>query len=116
MQFNNFEDIVAWQRSRDLAVLLYEFLRPLKDYSFKDQICRAVISMSNNIAEGYERNSKADFKRFLCFAKGSAGEVRSMLYIAVKLHYISEEQFKQLYGCSINISKMLASLIKSLGV
>jgi len=60
----------------------------LKDFGFKDQICRASVSVMNNIAEGFERRSDAEFKRFLFIAKGSCGEVRSMLYLALELRYI----------------------------
>ena len=68
-----------------MAVLIYGLFGDLKDYGFRDQVCRAVVSISNNIAEGFERGSDADFARFLVIAKGSSGEVKSMLYLAEKL-------------------------------
>ncbi|MDF2456717.1 MAG: hypothetical protein K0R51_2710 [Cytophagaceae bacterium] len=82
---------MAWQKAQDLAVIIYSTFSPLKDYGFKDQITRAVISISNNIAEGFDRNSSADFNRFLYFALASCSEVRSMLCLAERLNYISPE-------------------------
>ena len=68
MKFTCFEDILAWQKAQDLAVTIYQLFFPLKDYKFKDQICDAVVSISNNIAEGFERSTDADFTRFLVYA------------------------------------------------
>ncbi len=65
MIIQKFEDIIAWQKAQDFAVNIYSNFKELKDFGFKDQICRAVVSVSNNIAEGFERNSDAEFKRFL---------------------------------------------------
>ena len=68
----------------------------------------------NNIAEGFERKSNNEFKQFLFIAKGSCGEVRSMLYLAKELHKISDEVFSNLYNLSEEISKILSGLITSL--
>ncbi len=65
MGIQKFEDIVAWKKAQDLAVEIYSVFRTSKDYGFKDQICRATVSISNNIAEGFNRSSNADFSRFL---------------------------------------------------
>jgi len=75
---------------------------------------RAVVSIMNNIAEGFERMSNSEFRRFLFIAKGSCGEVRSMLYLAYKLGYVSATQFNDLRSKSTEISKMLSGLIKTL--
>jgi len=64
MKIEKFEDIIAWQKAQDLAVEIYSTFRLLKDYGFKDQICRAVVAISNNIAEGFDRSSDADFHDF----------------------------------------------------
>ncbi len=109
-----FEDIIAWQRAQEFAVVVYDLFRANKDYSFKDQIDRAVISISNNIAEGYERRSNNEFRQFLYIAKGSCGEARSMLYIAKRLGYASQSQFDKLQDEGMQISKMLSGLIKTL--
>jgi four helix bundle protein len=94
MKVKRFEDLIAWQKAIDLAELIYVHFRELKDFSFRDQICRAAVSVSNNIAEGFDRGSDADFKRFLNIARSSCNEVKSMLYLAERLHYIGslEEQ------------------------
>jgi four helix bundle protein len=86
MTINRFEDIIAWQKAQDLAFLVYTHFGNLRDFSFKDQICRASVSISNNIAEGFERNSDKDFARFLYIAKGSTSETKSMLYLAKRLN------------------------------
>lgn len=114
MKFDRFEDMIVWQKSQELAVSIYKSFQSLNDYGFKDQIQRAAVSISNNISEGFERKSNNEFKQFLFISKGSAGELRNMLYIAKKLNYISEEQFNFQYELSLTISKMLSSLIKTL--
>ncbi len=85
MAIKRFEDVIGWQKSQDYAVNIYGVFSVSKDFGFKDQICRAVISISNNIAEGFDRSSNADFSRFLYFALASCSEVKSMLYLAEKL-------------------------------
>jgi len=85
-----------------------------KDFNFRDQIIRATISIMNNIAEGYERRTNKDFKHFLYISKGSCGEVRSMIYIAQKLGYITCIEFDEIYGETVEISRMLSGFIKTL--
>lgn len=87
MTIQRFEDIIAWQKAQDLAVKIYGEFGYSRDFSFKDQICRAVVSISNNIAEGFDRNTTSkEFVRFLLISKGSCAEVKSMLYLAIKLN------------------------------
>ena len=114
MIIHRFEDIISWQKSKELTVLLYALFSKSSDYGFKDQIQRASVSVMNNIAEGFERKSNKEFKYFLFIAKGSCGEVRSMLYLAKELHKISDEDFKKLHSLSEEISKLLSGLIKTL--
>jgi len=114
MKFEKFEDIIAWQKSQNLVVECYGYFRNLRDYSFRDQIQRAAVSVMNNNAEGFERMGNKEFKKFLYIAKGSCGEVRSMLYLAEKLDYINKKQFDLLTAQTIEISKMLSGLIKTL--
>src|SRR5437762_614004 len=114
MKIERFEDILAWQKSKTLAIYVYECFKFSKDFSFRDQIQRAAISVSNNIAEGFERQSNKEFSKFLFIAKGSCAEVRSMLYIAQELKYLSKEDFDKLYTLSQEISKILSGFIKTL--
>jgi four helix bundle protein len=114
MKIQKFEDIIAWQKAIDFGEDIYLQFVNIKDWDFKNQICRAAVSISNNIAEGCDRSSKPEFKRFLFFSLGSCSEVKSMLYLAQKLDYLNEEQTKLLLGNAIEISKILTGLIKSL--
>ena len=114
MKFDSFEEIHAWQKAGALSVDVYSIFKDNKDFSFKDQIRRAAVSIMNNIAEGFERQSNKEFSRFLFISKGSCGEVRSMLYLAYKLNYITKIQFEDLKQRSTEISKMLSGLIKTL--
>lgn len=94
MKVERFEDFVAWQRGMDLAVNVYELSRQGKfarDFALTDQIHRAGISVPSNIAEGFERGSRAEFHRFLSIAKGSCGEVRTQIYLAKRLGYLNDE-------------------------
>lgn len=109
-----FEDLTVWQDSRNLVNHIYQQFSTLKDWGFRDQIQRASISVMNNIAEGFERNSDKDFRRFLIIAKASCGEVRSMLYIAQDIDYISEDESVKLKGYCLKISSSLGSFIKYL--
>lgn len=114
MKAERFEDLICWQKSKDLAVKIYKSFKSSGDFGFRDQIQRAAVSVSNNIAEGFERRSNKEFTQFLYIAKGSAGEVRSMLYIALDLDYISKEQFQNFFNDCLEISKITSGLIKSL--
>jgi four helix bundle protein len=114
MGIEKFEDIIAWQKAKELTILIYSNFKDSKDYSFKDQIQRAAVSIMNNIAEGFERKTNNEFRQFLYIAKGSCGEVRSMLYLAKELNTISESIFSTLYSLAEEISKILSGLIKTL--
>ncbi len=114
MSIEKFEEIISWQKAKELSVIIYSLLKDNRDYGFKDQIQRASISIGNNIAEGFERRSNKEFKQFLYIAKGSCGEVRSMLYIAIELKYISKREFDQISNLSLEISKLISGLIKKL--
>ncbi|CAM3505017.1 hypothetical protein FSS13T_10090 [Flavobacterium saliperosum S13] len=105
MAVQKFEDLIVWQKSQDFAVHIYNQFATCKDYGFKDQITRASISISNNIAEGFERKSNADFSRFLYFSLGSVSEARSMLYIATRLGFVPENNTKEMIEKSNEISK-----------
>ena len=114
MKIDRFEDIIAWQKSKELAKLIYSKFAESKDFSFRDQIQRASVSIMNNIAEGFERKSNNEFKYFLYISKGSCGEVRSMLVLAYELHKISQTDLEDMSSLSEEISKMLSGFIKTL--
>jgi four helix bundle protein len=109
-----FEDVIAWQKARKLSKNIYKLFTGNKDYSFCNQINRASVSISNNIAEGFERKSNKELRAFLYIAKGSCGEVRSMIYLALDLKYISERNFKIIFNQTTEVSKLIAGFIKSL--
>ena len=113
MGVRKFEDLIVWQRSQEFTVLIYTLFGKLTDFGFRDQITRASVSISNNIAEGFERQGSKEFARYLRIAQGSAGEVRSMLYLSDKLNYLNSERTKKLIKESNEISKMIYSLRKS---
>jgi four helix bundle protein len=116
MVIKRFEDILAWQKAQDLAVDIYKLFQTSKDFGFKDQICRAVVSVSNNIAEGFDRSSNADFRRFLYFSIASCSEVKSMLHLAFRLQYITIEQQTDLLERAEEISKITRGFIKSIQI
>jgi four helix bundle protein len=114
MKIDRFEDIIAWQKAKLLAVIIYKTFSSTKDYGFKDQIQRASVSIMNNIAEGYERQTNNELRQFLYIAKGSSAEVRSMLSLAKELQLINDEKYLELYNLSEEISKILSGFIKTL--
>lgn len=114
MGFKSFEDIIVWQKSQDLALAIYTEFSENKDFNFKNQITKAAVSISNNIAEGFDRNSNPEFKRFLNFASASNSEVRSMLYLSERLNYLSIEAAQELITFTLEISRLLYGLKKSL--
>ena len=115
--FKSFEEINAWQKARELTRRVYRITdegRFARDFGLRDQIRRACISTMSNIAEGYERGGTKEFVQFLSVAKGSVGEVRSQLYVALDQAYISQETFEHLSAEAIEISRMLSGLMKYL--
>jgi len=118
MQYNQFEDIPVWQEARILAKKIYQLAegspKLQKDYSLLDQLKRAVFSILLNIAEGFERGSNKEFANFLNIAKGSAGEVRSILYILLDNHYIDQKQFDDTKKSILEVSCHLANFRKFL--
>jgi four helix bundle protein len=114
MSIERFEDLLVWQKAKELTIIIYSIFRENRDYGFRDQIQRASVSVMNNIAEGFERKGAREYSRFLFISKGSAGEVRSMLYVARELDYIDKETFDRCYNLAEEISKMLAGLIRKI--
>jgi len=109
-----FEDLEAWIKARELTRAIYEITGKndfARDYALRDQIRRAVVSVMSNIAEGFERQGDKEFQHFLSIAKGSAGEIRSQLYIALDICLINEEQFKKLLALTEEVSRIINGLI-----
>ncbi|MFB6341510.1 four helix bundle protein [Saccharicrinis sp. FJH62] len=109
-----FEDLAIWKDARILVNEVYKAFYNLKDFSFKDQIQRASVSVLSNVAEGFERNSTKDFMRFLYIAKASCGEVRSMTYIGVDLNYLDKENSEAIQNKCRKLSISIYNLIKYL--
>lgn len=114
MKVKKFEDLIVWQKSIEITVEIYRHFERHHDFGYSNQIRRASISISNNIAEGYERNSKKDFNRFLYIAKGSCSEVKSMLFLGNRLGYFSDLEIIHFYSRIDEIGKMLYGLSNSL--
>lgn len=104
-----FEDLVCWQRARELTRAVYKALANCKDCGFRDQIQRAAVSVMSNIAEGFERGARQEFLNCLFIAKGSAGEVRAQLYVALDAGYLNIEEFKYLNKTAQECSRLLHS-------
>ena len=115
--WKQFEDIEGWQKAHELALAVYDCSESgkfFKDYGLRDQIRRAAVSVMANIAEGFERGGNAESARFLSMAKGSAGEVDALLYIAVARAYIPREEFDKLRALVKSTKHLLGGLISYL--
>ena len=108
-----FEDLDVWKRAVRLSVEIYKELKNLKDFGFKDQITRSGLSISSNIAEGFERNSLKQCLTVLSYAKGSCGELRSQIYIGMDIGYINKNIADNWIKEAVEISSMLSGLIKT---
>ena len=117
-KFNSFEEIISWKKARELTKDIYTITEVnnsfSKDFGLKDQIRRASVSITSNIAEGFERQTPKEFIRFLYIAKGSTGEVRSQLYVALDINYITKSEFEELKMKANEVSKLISGLLKYL--
>src|SRR6476620_9170212 len=117
VKIKKFEDIESWKKARRLTNEIYritttgEFVR---DFGLKDQIRRASVSILSNIAEGFERGGDKEFSQFLAIAKGSCGEVRAQLYVALDQDYISLVQFEELTRTATEVSQLISGFMKYL--
>jgi four helix bundle protein len=115
--FKKFEEIQAWQKAREMTKRIYALSNKgefSKDFSLRDQMKRAAISIMANIAEGHGRRTRTEFANFLNIARGSAIELQSHLYVALDLNYITETEFEENYQQLNEISMMTVSLAKYL--
>lgn len=117
MLVKRFEDLIAWQKARELTKEIYKVTRKQgfsRDFGLSNQIQRASVSIMSNLSEGFERGSRGEFHQFVVIAKGSCAEVRSQLYVALDAGYISEEEFQRLNGLALEVSKLLGGLRASI--
>ena len=117
MHVEHFEDLEIWKEARRLTKEIYHLTSGLKfskDFSLRGQIQSAAVSIMSNIAEGFERGGNQEFTQFLYVAKGSCGEVRSQLYVAVDQGYISANESEKLLSLFKRLSSMIGSLINYL--
>lgn len=112
-KIERFEDLDVWQNSVELSINIYRVFGNCMDYSFKNQICRAAVSIASNIAEGFERQYNKEYIQYLFIAKGSSGELRTQLFIASKLNFLTEEMYSDLTQNVLKISAQLYQLIKT---
>jgi four helix bundle protein len=112
--FQSFEDIEAWQKARELTRRVYEVSEVgafARDFGLRDQMRRASVSVLSNIAEGFERSGTGEFIQFLSAAKGSAGEVRAQLYVALDRNYVDVPTFQELNQLASQVSRMISGLM-----
>lgn len=113
-----FEDLEVWKRARVLANAVYEATNAgafARDFALRDQIRKAAVSAMSCISEGFERESgDKDFRHYLSMSKGSAGEVRSQLYVALDAKHLTHSQFAELYALAEEVSRMLSRFISYL--
>ena len=110
MKITKFEDLLFWQKARELTKLIYSFTKNgkfVKDFGLKDQIQRSSVSVMSNIAEGFGRGGNKEFRQFLFVARGSLAEVQSQLYVSKDLNYITDEQFVKAYDMAEEVSRLM---------
>ena len=112
-KIEKFEDLIAWQKARELTKIIYEITSKgafAKDYGLRDQIRKASVSVMSNIAEGFDRGGRAEFHQFLVIAKGSCAEVRSQLYVALDSNHIDNKTFNNISLLAKETSKIIGGL------
>lgn len=112
-----FEDLQVWRMAHDLSVAVYQLTKDgefSRDWGLSDQIQRASVSVMSNIAEGFERYSRQEFKQFLSIARGSCAEVRSQIQLAKSLGYVADSDCSSIYEKCISLSRAIGGLRSSL--
>jgi len=116
-KIERFEDLIAWQKARSLTRTIYRITRQgafARDFGLSGQIQRASVSIMSNIAEGFERSGLGEFHQFLSTAKSSCAEVRSQLYIALDVGYLSQIEFEELFAQAEEVGKIVGGLRASI--
>ena len=116
MKIEKFEDLIAWQKAKELTAKLYNACKNCKEYGLKDMVTKAGIVMMNQIAEGFERRSNKEIKIAFLIAKWGTSQMRSMIYMLLELWCITQEEFKEFYDITWHITKMLLAFVKSINV
>ncbi len=116
-KIESFEDLLVWQKGMEIVKQVYLISRQgelSRDFALRDQLRRAAISIPTNIAEGFERASRKEYVNFLNFAKGSTGEVRSLLNLTSELGYLEVSKYEELRNAVMELSRYLSNQIRSL--
>lgn len=116
-KIETFEELRVWQKGIELVKEIYLLTKDgdlSKDFGLKDQLRRASVSIPTNIAEGFERFSRKEYVQFLNIAKGSAGEVRSLLRVALEVGYLDKPKYDELYSSAMQVSRMLSNQIQAI--
>ena len=117
VKITRFEDLTIWKLSLKVTRLIYDLTSQnkfVKDFGLKSQIQRAIVSVSSNIVEGFEKNNNNEFIRYLKIAKGSIGEVRNQLYISRDINYINDKEFNYLNDLLLDLSNQIGKFISYL--
>jgi four helix bundle protein len=117
MKVQKFEDLIAWQKARELTRQVYMITRKepfCKDFSLCNQMQRSSVSIMSNLAEGFERGSSKEFHQFLVIAKASCAELRSQLYVASDIGYITRDMFEQIHSTASEVSRIIGGLKTSI--
>ncbi len=112
-KIEKFEDLIAWQKARELTKHIYAITgkKPFSvDFGLREQIQRAAVSIMSNLAEGFERGSSSEFHQFIVIAKASCAEVRSQLYTALDISYITKEEFNVVNDLAVEVSRIIGGL------
>ena len=116
-KIERFEETEAWKKARELTRSIYKVTAEgdfARDFGLRDQIRRASISILSNIAEGFERGGDKEFRQFLAMAKGSVGEVKAQLYIALDVGLLTTEQFQQLFDLASETGRLIGGFMRYL--
>lgn len=117
MALQRFEDITAWKKARELTPAIYTVTANgalARDFGLRDQIRRASVSIVSNIAEGFDQDGNREFEHFLTLAKGSTGEVKAQLYVALDAGFLSEGEFDHLYALASETGQLIGGFIRYL--
>ena len=112
-RIERFEDLIAWQKARELTKEIYQVTRQgafAKDFGLSGQMQRASVSIMSNLAEGFERGGRGEFKQFLSIAKASCAEVRSQLYVAFDIGYLTKPKFEKLMAKAEEVGRITGGL------